>query len=354
MNRQDSHIVLGFGLFILMGLAIFYIGFGGSGLSILWFNNNQLTNYSNPNCNLLAQSCSTYAELNVPTDTNNVSFLLGQYLGTTNTGINNWKVDYYAYNYQTGSWQILQSAIHSLPPHYYYNLDTTPYTNNKIGRLYTITTGSSSCYTDTTYYSCLSGMENQLPKDYSDSSGTGCLDYEKYRCVIPGETSIDSYDNIVYVVPQQIRLDSHFINNGVIKIKINAGKISNSDIAYTVKNIWIGYLETTTKPKTYYQFQNNQCTQITISPSEKTSNDYNTLQDCESYIKKNYYEYENNNCTQISLTSSQVTSNDYNTLAECYQSFHSPKNPNIWSSISKIWNSLWSWITNLFTNIQNA
>jgi len=36
--------------------------------------------------------------------------------------------------------------------------------------------------------------------------------------------------------------------------------------------------------QTYYRFEDNQCTQITILPSQKTSNDYETLSECESNI----------------------------------------------------------------------
>lgn len=48
-------------------------------------------------------------------------------------------------------------------------------------------------------------------------------------------------------------------------------------------------------PLVYYRFSNNQCSSISLLPSEKTDNDYNTLNECQSYITYN----ENNSGNEV-------------------------------------------------------
>ena len=66
-----------------------------------------------------------------------------------------------------------------------------------------------------------------------------------------------------------------------------------------------------------YELKNNQCENIYIKQSEKTSNDYNTLNECESNILYDFYRLEDNQCNKIKISTLQKTSNDYNNVEEC-------------------------------------
>jgi hypothetical protein len=70
----------------------------------------------------------------------------------------------------------------------------------------------------------------------------------------------------------------------------------------------------------YYRLQNNVCNQISLLPSQKTANDYSTLNECQSYIhegQQTYYRFQENTCSQVLLLPSQKTVNDYSTIQEC-------------------------------------
>lgn len=49
--------------------------------------------------------------------------------------------------------------------------------------------------------------------------------------------------------------------------------------------------------QTYYELMNNQCNQISILPSEKTSNDYSTLSECKTHISEENQTNQTNNQT---------------------------------------------------------
>ena len=71
--------------------------------------------------------------------------------------------------------------------------------------------------------------------------------------------------------------------------------------------------------QTYFRLLNSQCFQISLSPSSKTSNDYDTLTECQAQIEtpQTYYRLSSNACNSILLFPSAKTSNDYTTLALC-------------------------------------
>lgn len=92
--------------------------------------------------------------------------------------------------------------------------------------------------------------------------------------------------------------------------------------------------------KTFYRFSDNQCSSISILPSEKTPNDYLTLQECEGKVieeprKINVYRFQNNQCTLINILSSERTANDYDELNECESNIIIEPEKNL----------LWLWIT---------
>lgn len=122
---------------------------------------------------------------------------------------------------------------------------------------------------------------------------------------------------------------SYFLeeNETIIKFKLITKRISGvgqtSPTSYNAANlIYIDFTIAPETPKIYYRFSNNVCNQISILESEKLSNDYDTLNECENHIvsgKQTYYRLENNECSEIELYFEEVTVNDYLTLEECEQ-----------------------------------
>jgi len=70
-------------------------------------------------------------------------------------------------------------------------------------------------------------------------------------------------------------------------------------------------------PREYFRFANNACASITIKPSEKTSNDYDTKEKCDAEILIKYFRFANNACSEVNLKLSDKTSNDYDTKEKC-------------------------------------
>jgi len=73
---------------------------------------------------------------------------------------------------------------------------------------------------------------------------------------------------------------------------------------------------------TFYRFQNNECSQISILPSEKTSNDYSSLDDCENNIIQTenqitIYRLENNLCNEYVIDENNKLNTDYTSLNKC-------------------------------------
>lgn len=85
------------------------------------------------------------------------------------------------------------------------------------------------------------------------------------------------------------------------------------------------------QPTTYYRLSNNQCSTVSILPSQKTNYDYTTLEICQSHITdipttNTYYRLYNNQCSPIQLSPSEVTSNDYSGFYECQAHIQSSNN----------------------------
>lgn len=68
-----------------------------------------------------------------------------------------------------------------------------------------------------------------------------------------------------------------------------------------------------------YSFENNKCVAKTISPDEKTTIDFDSLEECSSNIEKpaTYYRFENNECKIVNILPSQKTDYDFLTEQEC-------------------------------------
>lgn len=71
-----------------------------------------------------------------------------------------------------------------------------------------------------------------------------------------------------------------------------------------------------------YRLQNNQCSFISILPSEKTSNDYNTLNECQAKItilpgEVMVYRFSDNKCSLIPILPSEKTDLDFDTKQGC-------------------------------------
>ena len=72
----------------------------------------------------------------------------------------------------------------------------------------------------------------------------------------------------------------------------------------------------------FYRVIDNMCSLVTILPSSKTVNDYDTLEECEEHLiieEKEYYRLQDGECSLVTILSSAKTINDYDTLEECEQ-----------------------------------
>jgi len=100
---------------------------------------------------------------------------------------------------------------------------------------------------------------------------------------------------------------------------------------------------------TVYRFESNTCTLLTILSSQKQSNDYTSLSQCQLNIERpiTMYRLENNQCSQISILESERTTNDYYTLSECQANIISPP-PQPKPLLFQFFDNLWSWIKGLF------
>ncbi|MBU0893872.1 MAG: hypothetical protein KKB88_00345 [Nanoarchaeota archaeon] len=93
-------------------------------------------------------------------------------------------------------------------------------------------------------------------------------------------------------------------------------RISPSSIKILFKKS--GYTESDF-PSDYYRILGNECNNVYLLPSEKTSNDYLTLSECQSHIIPKYETYYslNNSCSAVYLISSEKTTDDYENYEEC-------------------------------------
>lgn len=84
--------------------------------------------------------------------------------------------------------------------------------------------------------------------------------------------------------------------------------------------------------ETYYRFSNNKCTEIELLPSEKTTNDYTTISQCESNIVLEekeilVYRLENNECNSYTIDESEKKDSDYTSLTTCKNDISSGDEP---------------------------
>lgn len=100
-----------------------------------------------------------------------------------------------------------------------------------------------------------------------------------------------------------------------------------------------------------YRYENNECNLLEIPQSQRTSNDYGALYECQNQIisQVTFYRLENNQCTEIQLYPSEKTSNDYYTATDCYNQINIPQ-PDTpaapgWSDFLS---AIWDWVKNIF------
>jgi hypothetical protein len=231
-------------LALIVVFLVFYFSF----LQTFYYNNNELINYTNGDCNLQSQACSTEAYLIGPKNAQNVSIIVSSDLEVWHGfSISNFNTKYEIFNYNTNSYDVLVNKIYpniNVPN----NGGEIDYEINgeNIYSSSTIIDLSSQIKYDSywfyKYYACLPGMENQLlPTKEKSSYGY------KYFCVYPGQIINDkSYDDDasdgyrITEVPLRYNIGSDYIKDGVIKFRINAPKYTGKDGNFKISEVWAG------------------------------------------------------------------------------------------------------------------
>lgn len=108
-------------------------------------------------------------------------------------------------------------------------------------------------------------------------------------------------------------------NQGVTIGKCEVVCISNSDCSQDFKCSSNNCIP---DRKSCYRFTDNQCNLISLLPSEKTSNDYDTFEGCQNNIIPtiNVYKVVNNSCLVYKIYENEKVVGDFNSLSECQES----------------------------------
>jgi hypothetical protein len=88
--------------------------------------------------------------------------------------------------------------------------------------------------------------------------------------------------------------------------------------------------------ETFFRLEGSQCSEITIKVSQKTDNDYESLNECRNNLpeeKAIFYHFENNECTEVSILPSTKTDLDYENLDDCKENITSYLIPVIAGSV---------------------
>ena len=103
--------------------------------------------------------------------------------------------------------------------------------------------------------------------------------------------------------------------------------------------------------KTFYRLDNNLCTPIVLLENAKTTNDYDSLYECNQNVielEKTYYRFEDNKCFPVTIMEDSKTINDYNTLSECERNIIIEPPQPILSPIAQFFVNIWDWIKGVF------
>lgn len=146
------------------------------------------------------------------------------------------------------------------------------------------------------------------------------LSYSKEVDCNIGETKCWGFEDREYFTCSQ---DYIWENQGMSIGKCNVECISKLDCSQDLKcsnNKCISDIES------YYRFLENKCNLISLLPSEKTLNDYNTLEQCQEKIspKITVYKIINNTCQSYEIYENEKTEEYLDTLEECNNLIQKP------------------------------
>ena len=212
-----------------------------------------------------------------------------------------------------------------------------------------VVTGYNACWTGNYKSSLLNEMANKMTCNVKGSVNSLCSTSPvgaSDRCV-PFNQNYNIQGKISYSSGFICEVDDQELFNQLPKTMIQPSDGRN----VSVQKIGItGTVEFKLAiQKTFYRFENNLCTPVSILENAKLSNDYSTSAECQLNIKKPIivYRLENNQCVPITIMENEKESNDYNNLVECKNNLITPPTPPI-SPLSQFFQNIWSWIKSLF------
>jgi len=132
-------------------------------------------------------------------------------------------------------------------------------------------------------------------------------------CNVKGNfKALDENGNVV-----PAHFDNVFTSN-TINVKIPKEGIECLDNSYCGDNICQDNI-CIDKPINVYRLQDNQCSPVTIFSSDRITNDYDSLSECQTKIEtpKTFYRFIENECSIISILPSIKTNLDFDSLEEC-------------------------------------
>jgi len=311
-----------FGILVALATILF---FGFFSQSVLGWSHT-LDDYSNEFKlqDEIAGSYVTEAYLLVPEKTNNFSFTVDYSFRTYFQSSTEGKVfvSYEVYNFNTNQYEMLHSEDWALPN---YVKDQTKleirgetvYETNIPEHFFALNTRQSAY---DRYYGCLTEMTVEQAKALNPWS-EGSSSYT-YKCLYPDNSLIlhdynkDENWDIAYF-PKLITLDTDYINDSKVLFRITVNSKTNGMDSINYNDFDIELWNIHTDLFSYYRFENDSCNEIKLMSYQKTSNDYNTQEECITANSMPYYRFSRNKCTEISILPSLKTENDYLTLAEC-------------------------------------
>lgn len=344
------------GILLIVGF-IFWFGFKEMIFEGQGFINsvraNEITIDTNENCIVrydYNQSCVWSGYVNVPENSDNISFYISLSAYPNQNSNNRYSVD--IYNPQTQSFENIFSM--DISESIQSNGDARGFTVMSQGPGAEITPSGYHGENGDSYWACNDEFNDEkmlirCKERYGDSISDNnckcvyypnCFEYteegqtRKY-CVMP-----DFFFGGEYLT-DEVRFNTKMESIGGAN---DMTPIANSAIA--INGIEFGTIvqeqndtNQTENKTTYYRFfsSSNSCSPVSIYENDKTSNDYLTLQLCQVNIVENnetgnngsdnesngvdqigdYYRFEDNKCSFIELLDSKVTLDDYEHLATC-------------------------------------
>lgn len=274
----------------ILSIAILYLAFSGVLNSVVGISNNldYSNNWKNQDLNTGSYVTEAYLSTSLPNETESISFVVDYDFETHYRESRNGKISvkYEAFNYKSGSYDILENNIWELKN---YERESTKfridgqgiYSNGIPEYIANLKLNGVS----NRYFGCADGMSIEEAKELNPQ----LVDESRiYICKYPGESyslhdsNDDSDENWdIEYFPKLITLNNNYIDNNNILLKISVEIISGGLDAIYYNDFKIDIFDVKTNIIDTYNFDGEDCNYKAKYTYQTLDSDYYTINECE-------------------------------------------------------------------------